>query len=165
MFKRSQGSRPSWGDHSQGIASPHRDVALGKGLTKVPPAGGAPGPLAPLQAGIPSCPPGTGFPRLRKRDFHPSPTHSGRRRTSRQTSSLALVPAAAPPRPLPPPLQHRLNPHPEASQAMPLRRPQLSPPPARPGRAGPRGLRCFVPGERPRPRCRRPGTRAAALSP
>lgn len=35
-----------------------------------------------------------------------------------------------------------------------------------PGRARPRGLRCSVPGEGPRPRCcRRPGAQAAALSP
>lgn len=164
MFKCSQGSHPSWGDHPRGIASPHRDAALEKGLTQVPPAGDCPGTRCtpPGRAGIPSCSPGREFPaplsyplgtqRHQPPSEQPCPAASCC--TASASSSSSSPPA--------PPQSSARGSAGRAHPPPPPRCPRLSPPP---GRAGSRGLRCSVPGEGPRPRCRRPGAQAAALSP
>lgn len=165
MFKCSPGSSPSWGDHPQGIASPHRDALLGKRLTQDTPAGGCPGTrcTSPGRAGILSCPPGRGFPAPLSyplgKQRHQPPSEQLCPATSCCTASASSSSPPAPPQPSARTSEGRAHPLP------PPRYPQPSPPPARPGRAGPRGLRYSVPGEEPRPRCRRPGAQAAALSP
>lgn len=133
----------------------------GKGLTQVPPAVSRPrSRYTPLgKAGIFSCRPGRGF---RAPLSYPLRTQR-HQPPSEQPCPAASCCTASASSSSPPAL-----PQPSAPQAVPtFRHPRAAPSsrPHRPGRAWPRGLRCSVPGEGPRPRCRRPRAQAAALWP